>query len=81
MVISFRTNIDRYVNKLPDWDVLFTAGIPRKGDKIKIASPEMEYPNSLEVVDVIWNSGRYVICELWYSDTQAKMLQQAGRDL
>lgn len=80
MTIYFRTNLDRYVTKMPYWDKSSEV-VPRKGDRISISGADRGYPDSLRVVDVLWTDANIVTCELWYDETQAKLLQQAGRDL
>ena len=80
MKVYFRTNLDRYVTKMPYWNNV-TTSIPRKGDRISISGADRGYPDSLRVVSVLWTDANIVTCELWYDETEANLLQQAGRDL
>ena len=86
MQILFKTNLDKYSNKLcfPTLDTM--DAMPRIGETINVISEfytyyrDMRHPTSLQVVNVTW-AEKAMICELSYSDIDFRTAKVSGINL
>jgi len=83
MKIIFNTNLDQYSGfHFPEK----LTSVPRKGEKVyvqekyKIIFQKQRLPIRLEVVDVGYFED-YVVCELWYNETDANIKKSNGVNL
>lgn len=76
--VKFITNIDQYKTYCFPSNI---TDVPRKGDFVGVIQAYESYyknkgiPTSLEVVKVIWFGNNLVLCELWYSESDAKSVK------
>ena len=81
-MIIIHTNLDRYSSQDFPKKLQY---VPRVGEFVELTKEAQQkvsypYPNKLQVTDVV-HSETHVIVELWYSETQLKLIRLNKKDL